>query len=51
MKGSRCENSEVLPVGSVAVTAIRAPGSVATGSVTSNVASPEPSVVACAVPR
>ena len=41
----RCENSEVLPVGSVAVTAMRAPASVWTGNVTSNVASPFPSVV------
>jgi len=47
-KGRRCESSDVLPSGSVAVLAIRAPGSVGAGSVTSNSAAPEPSVAACA---
>ena len=47
----RCENSEVFPLGSVAVAAIRAPASVATGSVTSIAALPEPSVVTCEEPR
>ena len=45
----RCENSEVLPAGSVAVAEMRAPASVATGSVTSIAASPLPSVVTCEV--
>ena len=51
LKGSRCENSDVLPAGSVAVAAISVPASVATGSVTSNAASPLPSVVVWPEPR
>ncbi len=47
----RCENSDVFPLGSVAVAEIRTPSSVATGSVTSIEAWPEPSVVACDEPR
>ncbi len=47
----RCENSEVLPSGSVAVTEMRAPFAVATGSVTSKSACPVPSVVTCEEPR
>jgi hypothetical protein len=41
----RCENSDVLPEGSVAVAVMRAPGSTVVGSVTSNDVLPEPSVV------
>ena len=44
-KTSRCENSDVLPAGSVAVALIRAPFSTTAGSVTSKSALPEPSVV------
>ena len=48
----RCENSEVLPAGSVAVAAMRAPASVATGkSHVDYTASPMPSVVTCDEPR
>ena len=47
----RCENSEVLPAGSVAVAEMRTPASVAIGSVTSIAALPEPSVVTCVEPR
>ena len=47
----RCENSDVLPAGSVAVAEMRAPASVATGSVTSIGASPLPSVVTWEEPR
>ena len=51
-KGSRWENSEVLPpTWSVAVIEMRAPDSVATGRVTSMLASPLPFVVAVVVPR
>ena len=50
-KGSRCENSEVLPEESVAVTEMREPLAVAGSVVTLNVASPEPSVVTGLVPR
>jgi hypothetical protein len=45
-----CENSDVLPPGSVAVTETRSPGFVANGIVTSIAASPEPSVVTCVEP-
>ena len=44
-KMSRCENSDVFPAGSVAVAEMREPFSTVTGSVTSIVALPEPSVV------
>ena len=47
----RCENSDVLPSGSVAVAEIFAPGSIATGRLTSMSALPEPSVVTWVEPR
>ena len=50
-KRMRCENSEVLPFGSVAVAEMRAPTSVVTGSVTSIEASPPASVVTWDDPR
>jgi hypothetical protein len=46
----RCENSDVLPAGSVAVAEIRVPAGVATGKVTSKAATPDASVVTCVVP-
>ena len=47
----RCEISEVLPCGSVAVAEMRAPGSIVTfGSVTSIAAMFEPFVVTCVEP-
>ena len=50
-KTMRCENSEVLPSGSVAVAVMRAPGSTFAGSVMSKDALPEPFVVTCVEPR
>ena len=47
----RCENSEVLPAGSVAVAEMRAPASVWTGKRDVEVASPLASVVTWDVPR
>ena len=44
-KINRCENSDVFPLGSVAVAEMRDPVSTFAGSVTSIVALPEPSVV------
>src|SRR5262245_43739946 len=45
-----CENSDVLPDGSVAVAVIRVAAVVATANVSSNSASPLPSVVTWVVP-
>src|SRR5450432_503399 len=50
-KMMRCENSDVLPAGSVAVADIRESDATATGSTKSNVALPVPSVVTGRVPR
>jgi hypothetical protein len=46
----RCESSEVLPVGSVAVAEMRRPSLVAAGQWTSKSACPLASVVVCEVP-
>ena len=50
LNASPCENSEVFPDGSVAVVVIRVAAEVATGNVTSKVASPLPSLVTSVVP-
>ena len=50
-KISRCENSEVLPAGSVAVAVMRDPFSTCAGRMTLIVALPDPSVVTCVEPR
>jgi hypothetical protein len=44
-KMMRCESSEVLPAGSVAVALIREPAATATGRMTLKLAFPDPSVV------
>ena len=49
-KINRCENSDVLPAGSVAVAEMREPFSTVAESVTSIVALPDPSVVICVEP-
>src|SRR5262245_54505989 len=49
--GSRCESSDVLPDGLVAVAEMREPAGVALSVVTLNDAFPDPSVVTCEEPR
>ncbi len=50
-KGSRCENSEVLPAGSVAVALTCSPAEIPMGTVTSTTPVPLPSVVTTPEPR